>query len=274
MTRFQNAALHGLGLTLGSANTVRHHLQGYSTPRPPGYEDPAVAVAHSTSIIDNYERAGDVDWRDKRVLEIGPGTDLTTGAIIRHRGAASYTAVDGFDNRSPERTAALFAELGRNVGAEISEDDLRFVRTQFPDLPDAEGPYDVIVSHATLEHLPEIPALFARLRELAAPGARMVHEVDAMTHMRWVREHDPLNVLRYSETTYRKLLSFPGAPNRLRSGDFTAAATATGWSVVRVTPDTEADPHYLERVRPHLAAPYRNREDLALLCFTMVCDAA
>lgn len=272
--RLQNAALHGLGLAFGSVNTVRHHMQGYATPRPPGYEDTPVAVAHSTSIVDNYERAGAIDWRGKRVLEIGPGTDLTTGAIIRHRGAASYTAVDGFDNRSAERTAALFAELGRTVGAEISEDDLVFIRTRFPGLPDAEGPFDVIVSHATLEHLPEIPALFARLRELAAPGARMVHEVDAMTHMRWIRERDPLNILRYSDTVYRNLLSFPGAPNRLRSGDFAAAAATAGWSVVRVVPDAQAHAGYVARVRPRLSPAYRDRDDLGLLAFTMVCDAA
>jgi hypothetical protein len=54
----------------------------------------------------------------------------------------------------------------------------------------------------------------------------MIHHMDARAHMRWFRDHDPLNHLRYSELVYRSLLSFDGAPNRLGATDFAQHARA------------------------------------------------
>jgi SAM-dependent methyltransferase len=268
----REVALFGLGLGMGTANTVRHRARGYVNPRPFSASDVHRTIAHAIGIVDRLEADGPISWHGNRVLEIGPGSDLATGAVMLARGASSYCAVDLFDNRD-QADPSLYPELSRTLGSEIDPSRLGFCRTAFPGLPDLHGTWDLIVSNATLEHIDDVPALFARLAEVAAPGARMVHHVDAQTHMRWIREIDPWNILRYPSPVYEHLLRFPGAPNRLLAGDYVRAAQAAGWSSVSVRGDLRADEIYLSRAR--LARPFRSAgPDLRWLTFTLVASRA
>ncbi len=264
----REGALFGLGLGMGAANTLRHRARGYVNPRPFAATDVQRTIAHAIGVVDHLEARGRVSWRGKRVLEIGPGSDLATGAVMMQRGATAYCAVDLFDNRD-QADPTLYRELARALGSHTDEAALGFCQTDFPDLPDVSGEWDVIVSNATLEHIEAIPALFRRLVQLAAPGAQMVHHVDAQTHMRWLRDLDPWNILRYPSALYDHLLWFPGAPNRLLAGDYVRAARANGWSQASVQGDLQADQDYLSRA--HLARRFRSAgPDLRLLTFTLV----
>jgi SAM-dependent methyltransferase len=266
----KNAALSAAGLFLGAANTVRHKRQGYVTPRPFTAAEIDRTIDHAIGNVDRLERAGAIDWAGKRVLELGPGSDLTTGAVILARGAASYVAADLFDNRG-QSGPELYARLGERLGATVDVDALGFVQTDFPGLSAVDGEFDVIVSNACLEHVADVGGLFQRLRRLVAAGGLMAHEIDAKAHMRWFREHDPLNHLRYPDPVHDALLDFPGAPNRLRAGDFERLASGAGWRPT-VVPAAVARPAYLERTR--VARRYRSRDDLALLTFTLVASPA
>jgi SAM-dependent methyltransferase len=266
----RNAALHVAGLVMGAANNVRHRHRGYVTPRPFSASDVDRTIRHALEVVDRLQEHGGVDWSAKRVLEVGPGSDLSTGAVILARGAASYRAVDLFDNTG-QADPRLYRELGLRLGTRVDAAMLRFTLATFPALPELDGAYDLIVSNATLEHIADVHGLFRGLRRLAAPGARMVHHVDAQTHMRWIRELDPLNILRYSDLTYGRLLDFPGAPNRLRAADYLAAARAGGWDDATIVADLRADPGYLERTR--LARRFRRSPTLDLLTFTLVAGA-
>ena len=195
---------------------------------------------------------------------------MATGAIMLHRGAASYHAVDLFDNRH-QSSAGIYRALGQRLGGDVAESRLQFTQTRFPDLPELTGQYDTIVSNACLEHVADVKGLFARLRELSAPGAVMAHQIDGQAHMRWFRDHDPLNHLRYPERLYRRVLDFPGAPNRLRGSDFAGYARTTGWSDVAILPDTRAPQCYLQGLR--VAPPYDSAPDLDLLTFTLFARA-
>ena len=153
---------------------------------------------------------------------------------------------------------------------DIDMERMVFVRDRFPDLPAIAGPFDLVVSNATLEHIEEIPALFVRLRSLLVPGGRMVHHVDAKTHMRWFERVDPLNIYRYSDSVYRRLLSFPGAPNRLLAEDYVRAAHAAGFQA-RFVPGQEASAAYVAATRSGLARRFRPRADVTALSFTLLC---
>jgi SAM-dependent methyltransferase len=262
-----NAALHVAGLVMGTANNVRHRYCGYVTPRPFSASDVERTIAHALGVVDRLEGHGGIDWTGKRVLEVGPGSDLSTGAVILARGAASYRAVDLFDNTG-QADPALYRELGRRLGAPVDAARLGFTLASFPGLEEVEGAYDLVVSNATLEHVEDVGGLFASLRRLAAPGARMVHHVDGQTHMRFIRDVDPLNILRYSDRTYAHLLDFPGAPNRMRAEDYVEAARAAGWGEATIVPDRRADAGYLARTR--VARRFRRSAMLELLTFTVV----
>jgi SAM-dependent methyltransferase len=264
--------LFGVGLGMGAANTVRHRVRGYVNPRPFSASDVQRTIAHAISVVDRLETRGRISWRNQRVLEIGPGSDLATGAVIMKRGASSYCAVDLFDNRG-QADPALYTELSRVLGSAVDPGTLDFCRTEFPELPDLHGKWDLIVSNATLEHIDEVSNLFRRLARLALPGARMVHHVDAQTHMRWIREIDPWNILRYPRSVYDRVLRFPGAPNRLLAGDYVRAAESAGWSDVVVREEVRAEERYLSRAR--LARPFRSAgSDLRVLTFTLVATRA
>lgn len=264
----REATLFGLGLAMGAANTVRHRLRGYVNPRPFAASDVQRTIAHAIGIVDRLEMSGGISWGGKRVLEIGPGSDLATGAVMLHRGASSYCAVDLFDNRS-QADPALYPELSRILGTTVDPAALGFCQTDFPELPGLSGEWDVIVSNATLEHIDAVPALFRRLAQLGGSGARMVHHVDAQTHMRWIKDIDPWNILRYPNAVYDRVLRFPGAPNRMLASDYVRAAGSAGWSSAALHEDVCAEEEYLSRTR--LARPFRSAgQDLLYLTFTLV----
>lgn len=255
---------------MGAANTIRHRVRGYVNPRPFSASDVERTIPHAIGVVDRLEAHGAIDWRGRRVLEIGPGSDLATGAVMLHRGASSYCAVDLFDNLA-QADPALYPELSSTLGTTVDPSRLEFCQTAFPGLPDLHGEWDLIVSNATLEHIEDVPVLFRRLHELSASGARMVHHVDAQTHMRWIREIDPWNILRYPDRVYERALQFPGAPNRLLAGDYTRAAQSAGWSRASVRGGLRADEDYLSRAR--LARPFRSAgPDLGMLTFTLIVD--
>jgi hypothetical protein len=263
----RNAALHLAGLVMGTANTVRHRYSGYVTPRPFAASDVERTIAHALGVVDRLEQHGGVDWTGLRVLEVGPGSDMSTGAVMVARGAASYRAVDLFDN-TDQADPALYSALERRLGVRVDPARLQFTLASFPSLPEVDGEHDLIVSNATLEHVENVDGLFAGLRRLAAPGARMVHHIDGQTHMRWIKEVDPLNILRYSDETYSRLLDFPGAPNRLRAEHYAEAVRRNGWGDARIVPDVRAEADYLERTR--LSRRFQASTTLELLTFTLV----
>jgi SAM-dependent methyltransferase len=268
----RNAAYFVSGLALGAANTLRHRVRGYTTPRPfdPGAVDET--LSHVNHVVNRLEARGSIDWRGLRVLELGPGSDLATGVLMLHRGARSYLAVDAFDNRH-QASPMLYSALMESLGAEIPLERVEFQLASFPALPELRGPFDLVVSNATLEHIDRIPDLFARLRAVVAPGGRMVHHIDGQTHMRWLKDHDPLNILRYGDTVYDRVLAFPGAPNRLRCDDYVQAAKTSGWSSASIVRGRDAPAGYLARTQPALARRFRARSDLDALTFTLVADA-
>ncbi|WP_214103529.1 class I SAM-dependent methyltransferase [Acrocarpospora catenulata] len=264
--RHPNGFWYVVGLGMGLANAVRHRRTGYRRPRPYTTEEVTRSVNYVVAVVDRWEEDGVRSWRGMRVLELGPGPDLGTGAVILARGAASYTAVDLFP-LAGDAGARYYEALGERLGGPVDLGRLGYHVTAYPGMPGVDGPFDVVVSSAALEHFEDVPGTFARLAELAAPGATMVHHVDGMVHMRGIRPRDPLNLLRYSDWTYRRM-SFPGVPNRLRADDYLAAAEAAGWRA-RIVPGRTAPDSYLDRVRPGLARPYRNRKDLAALTFSV-----
>jgi hypothetical protein len=88
--------------------------------------------------------------------------------------------------------------------------------------------------------------------------------------MRGVRERDPLNILRCSEPVYRGLLSFPGAPDRLRAGDYLEALRAAAFAEAWIGGGRTVSRRYVE---PSLVRRFRGRRDLNLVSFTLVAVA-
>lgn len=256
----KDRVLHVAGFTLGITNALRHRLIGYRTPRPFSDRNQQRAVDYAHEVVQRWTRAG-LEPRGARVLELGPGPDLGTGAALLKAGAVSYTAVDAFP-------------LARNVPTSFYEQfagfdhrRLEYIMDRFPALPSVDGQFDAVVSNAAMEHFEDVRTLWVRLRQLVSPSGRMVHMVDASTHMRPFRTTDPLNIYRYSEASYR-MMSFPGVPNRLLAEDYMTIGRETGWTV-DVRPRRVLSSSYITSVRNDLAARFRQRADLAWVSFVV-----
>jgi hypothetical protein len=259
-----NAVAYGGGFALGVANAIRHRLRGYDRPRPFAADDIERSVAYAITVARRWQQY--IDVRGKRVLELGPGPDLGTGAVLLADGAASYQAVDAFPLAQGD-LSRFFDALSARIGP-VDERRLGYTIDSFPSLPEVHGDYDVVLSHATLEHIEHISALFQRLRDLAPRGV-MCHQVDPITHIRWIRRRDPWNILRYGDRVY-SLMRFPGAPNRMLAGDYEDAARRAGFPRVIITPHRVASEAYLRRIAASLPARFAAREDLPVLDFTLV----
>jgi hypothetical protein len=259
-----NGLAYSLGLVLGTANSVRHRFRGYRTPRPFSPYDFERAIAHDLKIVALWRELGEITFERKRILELGPGSDLGTGAAMVADGAKSYLAVDVNDLLvdPPDSFWDAFGSYRR--------DRLAFLLQPSPTLPDVRGPFDLIVSNATLNCVKDLDVTFARLAELSAHGCRMVHHVDTKIHTRWFRRSDPFNHLRYSDRLHA-LIDYPGGPNRLLADDYVRIAENAAFRA-KIVPEGRADPSYLAAVRTSLASPFRFRDDLELLSFTLVCD--
>lgn len=278
------ALLHLAGIALMAANKVRRTFRRYDRPRPWSARDVDRSVDYVFALFKNWQTgfrdAGVDDWlRGRHVLELGPGPDLGTGLVLLAHGAESYVAVDRFPllgstpdtfydallhrlADAPDAWRAVEAyqsfRRGNPAGA------MRYVLIEggasdavvSPEAP----PRDLWLSHAALEHVADPHPLLAALSGWCAPGAVALHHVDAATHTPWLRDADPLNILRYGAGLYNAL-SFPGSPNRWRSGRFEECFREIGWDVLDDQQVHRLSDRAIARVRRGLAPEFRHLSD-------------
>jgi malonyl-CoA O-methyltransferase len=103
------------------------------------------------------------DVRGRRVLDLGCGTGRH--AVPLARAGAIVTAVDFSPGMLARARARARAGSGR----------VRFLAADLRrPLPLADVAFDLAVSGLVLEHLPDLPAFFAEVRRVLAPGGRAV----------------------------------------------------------------------------------------------------
>ena len=285
--------LHLLGLGLLAANKVRRAIRPYDRPRPWSARFIERSVDYVFEVIRNWDggfkQAGIDDWvRGRHVLELGPGPDLGTGLVLLAKGAASYVAVDRYpllgatpdsfydallDRLSGEAEAWRAVEAYQVYRAGSKTSNLRYLLLgDGPDaLPGDTEPRNLWLSQAALEHVPNPADLLGTLTAWCGADAIGLHHVDAATHTPWIREADPLNILRYRESVYRAL-RFPASPNRWRATKYVGTFTDLGWDLIATQPVHRLSERALKRIRQRLAPSFRSMtdEELAVFSFRLV----
>ncbi len=222
------ATYYWAGIAFLALAKVKYLTQGYLTPKVVGSANVDGCVTYDRRIAQIYLEH--VDVKGKRVLELGPGSDLGVGILLVQAGARSYVGVD----RNP-----LVGDLSVPVHAALGglTQDVRY--EVVPDFQFAgklgEGQVDVIVSNAAFEHFDDVPDVARQLAKVVTAGGKLSVHIDLKTHSRWIRDKDPANIYRYPRWLYR-LFHFPGQPNRLRPADYRQAFINAGWKNVRTSP--------------------------------------
>ena len=98
------------------------------------------------------------------------------GTVEKYGKGWRYRAVVGIDpvNR--------FGDAGVKLAAERNLPHLHFLQADGMYLPFAEKSFDLVLSHAVIEHVVDAPLYLRECRRVMAPGAR--HDrADALTHV-------------------------------------------------------------------------------------------
>ncbi|MEW6557425.1 MAG: methyltransferase domain-containing protein [Elusimicrobiota bacterium] len=270
--------LISLGLCLAIINKIRRTIIGYTSPRPFSIKEIERNVKYCLNAVHNWEEVLKIytnsanPFTGKNVLELCPGQDIGTGIIILALGAKSYTAVD--KNKLMYRTPSTFYnvllnhleklpgyETAQKAAADFQKSEfngsIRYIWDARFDLQQLSSEkFDILVSQAVLEHIVDIHAIFQILYFKLKPNAVMVHEVDLGTHTGFIRDLDPLNLLRYSDTVWN-LVKFDGSPNRLRMTDYQNIFTELGFVKVETKQKMVLDSEYVKKVKPWLSAEFR-----------------
>jgi hypothetical protein len=270
-----------LGLGFLGLAWSKDRLRGYATPNTVAKSDVEGQIAYVLDIFASLRgfMPPEFDLRGRDVLELSPGASRGNGVLFLAMGARSYHAIDVFDlaaNEDPAIHELLLDRFAEGIEADRERaravmrnpGDRRFgyaVGRDF-DIPRlAEGrTFDLIVSCAAFEHYDSVPDAVAGLTQVAKPGCETVHIIDLQTHSRWIRDHDPNNIYRYSELIYR-FFRFPGQPNRQRPADYARAFKTQGWSDIRFVPSRTIGPDLREVSLRGLAARFAGQDDMTML---------
>ncbi len=100
------------------------------------------------------------------IVDLGCGPGNITLRLARRWPAAAVVGIDG-------AAAMLAIAEQRRRSDPIACRGVRFHRSVLPDLPLAEGPFQLLVSNSLLHHLHDPQVLWRSVLRLAAPGANL-----------------------------------------------------------------------------------------------------
>ncbi|HXB66132.1 MAG TPA: class I SAM-dependent methyltransferase [Solirubrobacteraceae bacterium] len=100
----------------------------------------------------------------EHTLEIGAGTGYFTLNLMREGTIAKATCTD----ISPGMLATLKANAKR-LGLKV-----KTVRADAEQLPFEDGSFDLVLGHAVLHHIPDLPTAFGEMARVLAPGGTLL----------------------------------------------------------------------------------------------------
>ena len=224
--------------------------------------------------------------------EIGPGDNFGIALLALAGGASEVHAIDRFySHRDPEQQRRIYQALSKRhnlahlFDGEPAEETIRGLGYHPGQLAEtffrSSGiAFDAIISRAVIEHLYDPIGALNDMVAALNPGGLLIHRIDLRDHGMFARHH-PLTFLTIPGSVYRRMTPNTGRPNRIlfpayrdwldrADGDgslrITRLAGVDGevgpaiWNDLDVDLRQKAE-ETLARIRPRLAAPFREMSD-------------
>jgi SAM-dependent methyltransferase len=192
------------------------------------------------------------------VLEIGPGGNLGVALMFLNAGAERAVCLDVVPWAATDHTELYDHIVGDSTPFYERLDYRSSEAIEATRLPDDS--FDIIYSHACLEHVLDPARAVASISRLLKPGGVTSHQIDLRDHRDFSR---PLEFLRWSARVWKLAHSHTGYTNRWRRSDWTAAFADAGLDVISAVSTHEERPELLDRTRFHASFASRDVDDLA-----------
>ncbi len=248
------------GIVFLALAKTKNIIQGYSSPKAFSINETTRCIEYDIDVVESWlshlqkytSTSNDDILSNKRILELGPGSDLGIGLYLLSKGAGEYNAVDvnnlvqSVPNAFYEEFFAYFKDKNKEINESFlreeldklrkgNNDKLNYVcRNDFNIYSALNGrKVDIVFSQAAFEHFDNIEETIESLSKVTTKGAIAIILVDLKTHSRWIRDKDPINIYRYPAWIYR-LFNFRGIPNRIRPHQYKDAFEKHGWGNVKI----------------------------------------
>jgi SAM-dependent methyltransferase len=261
-SKFQNTFYYFAGIGFLCLAKAKHQLKGYSSPKPFTVLEYDKSIKYDIDVVENWLSGlknytqGNYNLDGKRILELGPGSDLGAGLYLLSKRIAQYNAIDinnlvkavpphfyellfEYLQKADDKSDIEFlkSELAKtNAG---NNDRLNFICRNDFDVSSAfdKNSIDIVFSQAAFEHFDDIEKTIRQLSLVVKSGGIIIAEVDLQTHSRWIRDKDPDNIYRYNKSIY-ELFRFSGTPNRIRPYQYRNSFEKCGWKNISILPLT------------------------------------
>jgi SAM-dependent methyltransferase len=193
----------------------------------------------------------------QRVLVFGYGGRFDIGFGLLKAGAAHVILCDKYAPPDEAHNLRRFASEGQYFIVEsnglrprpewitLLQADIRKVRASAQ-----IEPVDIVISSSVYEHLDDVEGITRALAKLTKPDGIQIHYVDLRDHF----FKYPFEMLRFSETTWRKWLNPSSNHNRYRLWDYRRVFNACFEEVeIEILSREEGAFH---KVRPHLRSEF------------------
>lgn len=219
-----------------------------------------------------------VNVEQASILELGAGKPLGTGIFWNFAGARKYTAIDRYNPVNLDElwltrfqhiiTMNMYNPQGFNLEAlikfkpdntyTIDADRIALIQGVFEEYPFAPGSFDLIYSHAALEHFADMERQIDKMYQILSPGGTMIHQIDLRQHntdrVQVPDVNTSVEFLRYSPTEWAEL--YPAGSyhyvNRLRASDYESLFTRKGFTILESLTNgrMELDDTVYSRIHP------------------------
>ena len=230
-------------------------------------------------------------FKDKTLVEIGPGDTLGVALMFIGHGCKKVTCIDRFRCMqhtkkhaeiynelisSFDKTGRRFCESALRLGESsilVDPDKIEYLSNiQFEKnmLPDQFC--DVVYSYDVLEHVTDVKECFIQMKRIIKKGGYCIHAVDLAGHGELRGSFHPLDILRYSSTIWRLMNSHRRAPNQVRYGEYRRIMNELGFDILKLLKE-QINKDDVAKVKPHLSKEFKMLSDEELSVIGFFCAA-